>query len=203
VYKGVWWEGHCNGWAASSILRNQPTISRTDSSTGLVFSVSDQKGILAEHDYCAKATMYGKRYRGGGDNIWDMDPAVFHNAILYYIGRLGKPIAMDYRRDGAVDNHVVSGYGMQIVRSSPTLLNVITTLRVHKYDGKKTDVPGIAPAYSRVYKYELRQDGSGRTIGGRWLSNNPDFLWAPLGPTNCKRNGAELKEDYVQAILRM
>lgn len=203
VYEGVWWEGHCNGWAASSILRSQPTISRTDSATGLVFSVSDQKGILAEHDYCARATMYGRRYRGGGDNIWDMEPALFHNTILYYIGRLGKPIAMDYRRDGAVDNHVVSGYGMQIVRSSPTLLNVITTLRVHKYDTKKTEAPGIAPTYSRVYKYELRQDGSGRTIGGRWLSNNPDFLWAPLSPANCKRGGNELTEGYVQAILRM
>jgi hypothetical protein len=202
-YKGVWWEGHCNGWAASAILRSQPTISRRDSSTGLVFSVSDQKGILAEHDYCARATMYGKRYRGGGDNIWDMEPALFHNTILYYIGRLGKPLAMDYRRDGAVDNHVVSGYGMQIVRSSPTLLNVITTLRVHRYDSKKTEIPGIAPAYTRVYKYELRQDGNGRTVGGRWLSNNPDFLWAPLGPTNCKRNGAELQEAHVQSILRI
>lgn len=202
VYEGVWWEGHCNGWAASSILRSQPTIARTDSATGLVFSVSDQKGILAEHDYCARASIYGKRYRGGGDNIWDMDPALFHNTILYYIGRLGKPIAMDYRRDNAVDNHVVSGYGMQIVRTSPTTLSVITTLRVHKYDTKMSSVPGIAPAYTRVYKYELKQDG-GRTVGGRWLSNNPDFLWAPLGPTNCKRGGSELQENYVQAILRM
>lgn len=202
VYEGIWWEGHCNGWAASSILRAQPTISRTDPSTGLVFSVSDQKGMLAEHDYCARATMYGKRYRGGND-IWDVDPAVFHNAISYYIGRLGKPIAMDYRRDTAVDNHVVSGYGMQITRISPTTLNVITTLRIHKYDTKMSSVPGVAPAYTKVYKYELQQDGNGRTVGGRWLSNNPDFLWAPLGPTACKRGGAELMEDYVQAILRM
>lgn len=203
VYEGVWWEGHCNGWAASSILRAQPTISRTDSSTGLVFSVSDQKGMLAEHDYCARATMYGKRYRGGGDDIWDMDPAVFHNAIVYYIGNLGKPIAMDYRRDAAVDNHVVSGYGMQITRTSPTTLNVVTTLKVHNYDTKMSSVPGIAPAYNRVYKYELRQDGSGRIVGGRWLSNNPDFLWAPLGPTACRRGGSELLENYVQGILRM
>lgn len=202
VYKGVWWEGHCNGWAASSILRSQPSVSRRDSSTGLVFSVSDQKGILAEHDYCARATMYGKRYRSGGD-IWDVSPAVFHNAILYYIGRLGKPIAIDYRRDAPVDNHVVSGYGMQIVRTSPSLLNVVTTLRVHQYDGKKSDIPGVAPAYSRVYKYELQQDASGQITGGRWLSNNPDFLWAPLGPADCRRNGAELKEAYVQSILRM
>lgn len=203
VYKGVWWEGHCNGWAASSILRNQPTVSRTDGRTGLVFSVSDQKGVLAEHDYCARASMYGKRYRGGGDNIWDMDPALFHNTILYYIGRLGKPVAMDYRRDAAVDNHVVSGYGMQIVRISPTTLSVITTLRVHKYDTKKTEIPGIAPAYTRVYKYELTQDANGRTVGGRWLSNNPDFIWAPLGAANCRRGGKELVEGYVQEILRM
>jgi hypothetical protein len=203
VYKGVWWEGHCNGWAASSILRGEPSAPVTDAQTGLVFTVSDQKGILAEHDYCARATIYGKRYRGKGDDIWDMDAALFHNTLLYYIGGLGKPIAIDYHRDAPVDNHVVSGYGMQIVRTSPTSLSVTATLRVHKYDTKLNDVPGVAPAYTRIYKYVLRQDGNGRITSGRWLSRNPDFLWAPLGTAPCRRGGHELKEEHVQGILKM
>lgn len=200
VYKGVWWEGHCNGWVASAILRSQPTTARTDGRSGAAFSVSDLKGVLAEHDYCARATLYGRRYRNGGD-LYDMNPALFHRTIQYYIGNLGKPIGIDYRRDVPVDNHIASGYSMRIVRTSPTTLNVTTNLRVHRYDTKRTNVPGIAPAYTRVYKYVLTQDGNGNTTGGRWLSTNPDFLWAALGSANCRRGGKELREEYVRGIL--
>jgi len=201
-YDGVWWEGHCNGWAASTILRPEPSTPRKDPVTGVVFTVGDQKGLLAEVDFCANTAMFGKRYYGNpGDDINDVDPVTFHNTISYYIGKLHKPIAMDYRRDATVDNHVVSGYTMNIEQSGPGVLTVTTVLRMHAYDFRIVEEPGIAPPYARTYKYNLIQDASGNVTGGQWITENPDFLWAPLSPGKCRANNQNLEEDYVEKIL--
>lgn len=122
-YHGVWWEGHCNGWAASTVLRSEPKTSKLDSRTGIRFSVSDQKGLLAEADYCANASFFGRRNNGSGDPR-DIYPALFHQTLTYYIGRLGKPIVCDYRSDSPVDNHVISGYTMSIVKTGPNTSTV-------------------------------------------------------------------------------
>jgi hypothetical protein len=200
TYHGIWWEGHCNGWAASAILRAQPRTSKTDSQSGVTFSVSDQKGILAEKDYCANVAFFGRRYRGSGD-ISDIYPNVFHRVLTYYIGQLGKPVAMDYHRDPAVDNHVISGYKMTITKAAENKYTVVAVLTVHKYDGSRTNTPGIAPKYTRTYKYNLYTDSSGAVIRGSWISTNPDFLWVPLSPTTCSTNNPRVTESNVLAIL--
>lgn len=199
-YSGVWWSGHCNGWAASSVLRNEPRVSRTGS--GITFSVSDLKGLLAETDYCAAVAFFGSRNRGGGNN-GDIRPHLFHKTLRYYIGSLRKPVAMDYRSDEAVDNHVISAYSMNMEPTGPDTFRVTTVLTVHKYDLSKTNNPGIAPAYSRTYKYNLRVDSNGNAVGGSWISGNPDFLWVPLSPKDCSSNNARLSREWVSKILSM
>ena len=42
-YTAFWW-GHCNGWAAASVLENEPTVRREVH--GIGFEVGDQKGLL-------------------------------------------------------------------------------------------------------------------------------------------------------------
>ena len=66
-YQGTWWEGHCNGWAASSVLRVQPVASKRDPCSGLVFSVSEQKGLLAERDLCIVG---GSWFSDNPDFLW-------------------------------------------------------------------------------------------------------------------------------------
>lgn len=200
-YSGVWWEGHCNGWATSAILRSEPRTSKRDRVSGVTFSVDDQKGILAETDYCAKVAFYGDRYRGNGDNKRDIFPALFHKTITYYIGQLRKPVIIDYRSDVAVDNHPVSAYSMKTVKTGPNTYTVTAVLTFHKYDSKRNMRPGIAPSYTRTYKYTLREDSRGNIVGGSWLSANPDFIWVPLSIQDCNKNNPYIRFDMVADIL--
>ncbi len=193
----IWWEGHCNGWAASAILRAEPRSARSDSSNASEFSVSDQKGLLAELDYCANSKMFGHR----GARSASVSADVFHKALVYYIGQLHKPIAMDYRTDAAIDNHVVSGYTMNIERNSGDSVTVTAKLRVHGYDGFRSDVPGIAPPYTRTYRYTLQTDENGIVSSGTWLGDRPGFLWAPLSPGRCSDGNPNLHENDVGSIL--
>ena len=203
-FKGIFWEGHCNGWAASAILRAQPMTSKYDATSNTTFSVPDQKGILAEKDYCANVAFFGRRYRGNsGDDKRDIYPHVFHRAITYYLGQLGKPVAMDYHRDISVDNHIASGYKMTIKKTGEGVYDVKTVLAMHKYDGSRHTKPGVAPRYTRTYRYKLLTDASGNITGGSWSSGNPDFLWVPLSPTSCSTNNPRVTESSVLSILAL
>jgi len=199
-YHGVSWEGHCNGWAASSVLRPEPNAPRTDPMSGVTFSVSDQKGILAEVDYCAKVAFFGSRYRGGGDRR-DIYPAKFHNTLRYYIGNLRKPIAVDYRSGTSVDNHVISKYSMTMQKTGTRTYTVTTVATIHKYDSSRINTPGIAPTYKKTYRYTLTVDANGAATGGSWLSENPDFLWVPLSPMDCSSNNPRVSEEWMQRIV--
>lgn len=196
-YRGVGWEGHCNGWAASSILRREPSAAK--SVGGILFQVSDQKALLAITDYCARAAFFGKRYRSGGTRS-DIFPALFHKTLQYYIRDLGKPVAMDHRSDGVVDNHVISGYAMRMTQLRANYYDVETTLTVHKYDKSISEVPGIAPTYRKVYRYTLTTDQSGTPTGGYWKTDNPDFFWVPLSSGSCTTH-PDVRHELVQQIL--
>lgn len=199
-YKGISWEGHCNGWAASAILRSEPKS--THSGNGISFSVSDIKGLLAEKDYCANVAFFGTRYNGSG-NISDIAPALFHRTLVYYIKTLRKPVAMDYKRDAPVDNHIASAYSMTLTRINYNTFDVVANLTMHKYDSSRINTPGIAPTYTRTYHYRLVVDSSGNPISGTWISTNPDFLWVPLSPTTCNGNNPRVSGNWVDVIRNM
>lgn len=201
-YKGINWEGHCNGWAASAILRDEPRVARTDALSGTTFSVSDQKAMLAELDYCVSVSFFGNRNYGAGNN-GDIRPELFHKTVLYYLGALHKSVIMDYRSDASVDNHIVSGYTMQIQQVSANRKIVTATLTFHGYDKGVTNTPGFAPRYTRVYKYYLNTDSGGNPISGTWISGNPDFIWVPLSSARCSSNNPRLTNQWVTNILSM
>lgn len=203
-YNGVWWEGHCNGWASSSILRPEPRVSKKDPVSGVTFSVADQKGILSETDYCAVTSFYGKRNRNrAGDDSRDIYPALFHKTLTYYIGKLRKPVIIDYRSDPAVDNHPVSGYQMSIKKINDSSFEVTAILNFHRYDNRPNFPPGIAPLYTRTYKYTLNYNALGEITGGVWLSKNPDFMWVPLGIRDCGSNNPHISHEITQEILNL
>ena len=199
-YHGIVWEGHCNGWAASSVLRAEPKSTKKDSVSGEEFTVSDLKGLLSETDYCVKLAFFGNRYRGSNSNRYDINAATFHKTLQYYIGSLKKPVAMDYKQLEDVDNHVISGYNMKIKKTGTNTYSVITKLRVHKYDKSRSSVPGEAPIYTRTYSYRLREAADG-ALSGAWTSGNPDFLWVPLASEDCNSNNPKIDHATIQQIL--
>lgn len=200
-YRGVKWQGHCNGWAASAILRKEPKKSLKDSRSGITFTVADIKGLLAEKDNCVKFVFFGERYRENWDSDPnDIHPQEFHKTITYYIGQLKKPVIMDHLRGVGIENNVISAYTMTTEASGPSSYTVTVKLRVHKYDRAPSSVPGTAQAVTRTLKYRLTTDASGKVISQKWLTKNPDFLWVPLGEAQCRPTNPYVTEEWIEKL---
>lgn len=203
-YTGIKWSGHCNGWAAAAILRPQPRTSLYDPASGTRFSISDLKGLLSEKDKCVKLAFFGRRYNGKrGDNLKDIHAREFHNTIRYYLGQLGKPIALDRIQGRGIDNNIISGYSMKIRRVGTRLFDVQTRLTIHRYDHGRINSPGVAPSYRKILKYRVWVDQDGQITKSRWLTSNPDFLWVPLAPNQCETSNPNVTEEWLQEILRL
>lgn len=200
-WSGEVWEGHCNGWAAASILNEEPVIPRTDARSGVTFSVLDLKGMLSERDFCVTHSFFGSRYRDASDNASDIRPALFHKTLVYYIGSLAKPVATDYDRHETVNNAVISGYTMTIKKTASKTFRVTTVVALHHYDKTKITTPGVAPSEQRKYSYTLKVNDLGEITGGNWLSGNPDFLWVPLSHSACSKNNPKLDPNILEEIL--
>lgn len=199
-YHGINWEGHCNGWAASAVLRPEPQFSKIDILSGITFTAADQKGLLAETDYCVMHAFFGSRYRNTNSNPSDISAALFHKTLRYYIGTLKKPVAVDYQQLEAVDNNIISGYTMKIKKTGTRSYFVTAQVKIHKYDKAPSSEPGDAPVWTKTYSYNLTEalDGS---LTGSWVSSNPDFLWVPLASVDCERNNPQINHDRIQEVL--
>jgi hypothetical protein len=200
-YTGVDWEGHCNGWAASAILREEPRRPKTDPISGEVFTVSDLKGLYAEKDTCVKYAFYGERFRGNpDDDLHDIHADVFHQTLRYYIGELKKPIVMDRMQGVGIENNIISGYTMTMKKLKNHLYAVTAILTVHKYDNMVTEKSASAPAVRISYRYTLEYDDANQIVGGTWQSKNPDFFWIPLSASECTRANPFVTEARLEQI---
>lgn len=202
-WTGEVWEGHCNGWAAAAILNEEPVIPRTDKVSGVTFSVLDQKALLSERDFCVTHTFFGSRYRDAGDNASDIRPALFHKTLVYYIGKLGKPVATDYDRSATVNNAVISSYDMTITKTGTRTFKVNMVIDLHHYDKTKSENTGVARIERKKYRYTIKVNELGEITGGNWLSGNPDFLWVPLSTSLCPKNNQKLDVKYIEEILNL
>ena len=90
---------------------------------------------------------------------------------------------------------------MRITNRDIDSLEVTAVLQMHKYDGKNTDEVGVAPRYTRTYRYVLNTDVGGVITSGYWISGNPDFMWVPLSPSTCRSGNSWVNEEWVQAII--
>jgi hypothetical protein len=201
----VAWGGHCNGWAASSVLYAEPTNHLWDAANQKVLLTSDLKGMLNEASFCVNWAFYGHRYYGNpGDDLNDIYPDLFHQVLVYYMTNVKKPVAFDYERDVPVDNSVITGYKMTITQNAtdPKAFDVVADLRVHHYEVDRNENTGPAQYYTRTYSYTLETDGSGNILSGKWTGgDNPDFLWVPLSNTNCTGKNPNLDPDNIERIV--
>lgn len=229
-YTGVKWSGHCNGWAAASILRKEPTTPWIDPFTGVTFSVLDQKGILIERDYCPRYAFFGRRTYSAPSSAapgalpgveiseppppghdpaeavsptalrGDLTGEMFHNTLAYFIGQLGKPVLMDYSSGVPVENRVLSEYEMNIKSLGTNVYRVDAKLTIHEYDKEPSDQVGVAPVIHRTYSYKLWTDDNGEIERSAWLNRPPDFLWLPLAPGECKDGNPALTESWIEVM---
>lgn len=200
---GKWWGGHCNGWAVSTILRKEPATPVLHEKSNTRFSVSDLKGLHAVRDYCAKVALYGTRYVNRKSDRRDVDAGLFHKVLVYYVGKVKKPVAIDFRDDAVVDTNVISGYDMKIENAGRNRFRVTTQLTLYRYDKKVSETVGPAPSYTRTYKYLLKTDDKGYITGSRWLSQNPDFVYVPLASGTCAGRHTGMDGKLVDAILKL
>ncbi len=199
------WGGHCNGWAASSVLYEDITTEKYDPLTDTTLSVGDLKGMLAEASFCVKWAFYGSRYNGGpNEDITDIHAHRFHKVLLYYIKHLRKPIAHDYVQGSSVDNNIYSGYRFNIekVDDTPGRFRVLARMRTHGY-GHGFDDHGPSSQFTSEYEYYLDTNPSGEIVGGEWISTNPDFLWVPLYQQKCGRENPGIDHRFVEQFIQL
>ncbi|MGZ5279832.1 MAG: hypothetical protein ACXWC9_07820, partial [Pseudobdellovibrionaceae bacterium] len=200
----VSWGGHCNGWAASSILYPEPTAPVADPISKIVFLPSDLKGILASTSFCVNWAFYGKRFRQEGDDLKDILPDRFHKLLEHYVLNLNKPIAIDYFPNAEVDNNIITGYDLTITKTGPGLFHVDARIRAANYSSSRQESPGPAQPRSFHYSYQLTTNEAGEIISGQWLSTeNPDFLWVPTSQANCGRENPRVDYKKVNRILQL
>lgn len=176
------WEGHCNGWAAASILAPEPRINRWRNN--IWFSVGDQKGILSEQYMNAYCLFFGKRYWGNhGDDINDIYPHEFHRILLEYIGNKKMPIVCDTSCNEEVWNF--PAFKFESSWNTGWFNDKVLKVRTRVYyvdDDVHPDYVGTK-WFSVDYTYNLFLDDVGNIVGGEWTGeskrNHPDFVWIP------------------------
>jgi hypothetical protein len=92
-FAGVAWAGHCNGWAAASLLEPEPTGDRVVN--GVTFTVADQKGLLTSYHFADAAAW------SLGSDDQDVSPAEVHRALLTWIGGQRKGMVFTFKPTGA------------------------------------------------------------------------------------------------------
>ncbi len=104
------WYGHCNGWAAASVMFHEPTQPYQDASG--VFSVADQKALLSEMSMEVNGDFFGTPTttdNPGTLAYQDVFPNQFLLVLTNYVGQ-GLPLVMDRYTGDQVWNQPVAGY---------------------------------------------------------------------------------------------
>jgi hypothetical protein len=176
------WEGHCNGWAAASILTPEPKHRRIRN--GITFEVADQKGLLSEQYMNTYCQFYGSRYWGRpGDDLQDIYPHEFHRLLLEYLGTGKSALIVDISCDEQVWNF--PAYKFESTWSSGWFNDKKLKVRTTVYfvdDNVRPEFIGTK-WFSTTYTYNLFLDDRGNVVDGEWTGesrrNHPDFVWVP------------------------
>lgn len=176
------WEGHCNGWAAASVMAPEPRMKRTRN--GVVFETADQKAILSEQYMNTYCNFFGTRYWGSDNDYDDIYPDEFHRLLLKYIGEGKSAMICDVQPGAEVWNFPLykfeSSWSTGWFDSNKLK---VTTKVYYADDGVKPDFLGTK-WFTTTYTYNLIVDDDGNVIRSEWTGdsrkNHPDFVWIPM-----------------------
>ncbi|MEW6055205.1 MAG: hypothetical protein AB1540_01210 [Bdellovibrionota bacterium] len=106
-----WW-GHCNGWAAASLMVPEPTAPKVIN--GIRFEVRDLKAILSESWMEFSGDFVGNRVNAPGDTgsaaYWDIAPAQFHLLLAHKVGRQNRGLILDRHTGHEIWNQPLVAY---------------------------------------------------------------------------------------------
>ncbi len=197
----VWWGGHCNGWAASTILYGfyDKSLRLNDS----VIQPYQIQGMRTEASFCVKFAFFGNRFKNPGDDPRDITPDLFHKTIRYYLKELKKPVALDRINNETVDNSIFSGYRLQVDKESGNRYHVTAFMRTHFYNYSLVNTKKMATTKELRYSYTLNTNAAGEITGGTWdwESPNPDFLWVPISQMNCGRENPNIDPNLIDEMI--
>lgn len=187
-----WW-GHCNGWAAASVLFEEPRTPKGVS--GVTFGIADQKALLSEIGMEVQADFFGMRSETSDPSssaFQDVYPNQFFLVLTNYVG-LGFPVIMDRYTGDQVWNHPIAGYRIDPVTSQDDLGVDPSSPSVHRVSmglqvwWVRDDVVGDhltagfdfldnASFESRVLRFELWLDGPLRFDGAGDLVSSGNVI---------------------------
>ncbi|NQT93635.1 MAG: hypothetical protein HQ559_12820 [Lentisphaerae bacterium] len=200
----TWW-GHCDGWAAASILDPEPIV--PVDLLGVHFTVGDRKGILTtwrtEGRY---ATVWGDIYTGAPDDRDDIYPYEFITVLIQHIVNQDVPLLVDMYTDDQIWNHPVYGYELTELAQNGDGTADFRCRLYYASDGVDRDYVGIE-RLRRTLEFRCQVDTEGNFTDGpsEWLGTSvdkhPDFVWfpAPTPAENPNRNTG-LEKEHVYAI---
>lgn len=205
-----WW-GHCNGWAAASIMNPEPR-SMIDRD-GYNFTVADQKALLTEYWMQSDSDFIGTRVEEGegtaDPSFWDVSPAQFHLTLTNVLGREHRSFVVDRYTGAQVWNQPLVAYQVAPIRSSDYLgpdpkrrsiyrINVTTTIWwVNDLIGPNTLTPNFrwqtsAHFQKRTLRYELWLDAPPKFDARGRLVSSGEIILTELGNGGRWKNGTSL-----------
>lgn len=179
-----WW-GHCNGWAAASVLETEPNYPQQIK--GVRFDVGDQKGLLTVCHNGDPVDVIRKL----GEN----DAHLFHAMLIQSIGREKRGLVFDTKLDPIdpesgeptreVWNYPAYRYEFDYKPYGPATWDVTAHVWFAD-DAVEPDFVGIKnwPVEERPKTYTYRITGSqDRPTSGMWIGgsrmDHPDLMWRP------------------------
>jgi hypothetical protein len=167
--------GHCNGYAASSIVTCEPASPVTVH--GTTFTVGDLKGLLAEVYWWCPAKLQVVRMSNQAHH--------FHMILLQRIHDLGQAIVVDtdpMPQPAIPWNHPAYKFEMTYDQDAqdPSKTNVKCKLWVVDYSSNPNYVG--TKDHTEDYEYWIKGNFNLPSQGGWISSNRPEFVWIPEYP---------------------
>ena len=176
------WAGHCNGWAAASLLEDEPTVEREIGP--LTFTVGDQKGLLSAYHFADAAAWLH------GDDEAGVTPGDVHQRLIDWLGGRRRGFILTFRpfQDEEVWSYPVYRFELLMVLDleQPDVTNVSATLWLADNEVEASFV-GLRPWKGQPQTYEYRLFGPpDASTGGEWRGasaaggfHRPSLIWYP------------------------
>lgn len=192
---GAFGTGHCNGYAASSIMTCEPISSVT--THGITFTVGDLKGLLAAVYWWCPSKLQVVRKPDQAHH--------FHMILLQYIHDLGQAIVMDTDpapRPAIPWNHPAYKFEMNYDQDPQDPSKIIVNCKVWVVDySANSNYIGTIDSVKN-YKYWIKGNFN-LPSGGGWISSDrPDFIWIPEYPNPYAKFSDPKHPEYPNPILR-
>jgi Transglutaminase elicitor len=188
----TWW-GHCNGWAASSVLEPEPKKPmklkpRVQGQPIVEMNVGEIKGLLAAaHNGDPADFISGARHDQGADYRTDLRAGAFHAAVLYYMWQREEGIVFNITPKPEVWNFPAYAFHIEgetvqgeSAGGNEPIWNIRATIW-YADDNVRPDYQGTS-GQAKTYTYQIRGKWASPTAAewtGNSVTDHPQFVWHP------------------------